>query len=475
MVQNDLIKEIVFIADEQYEAPIVSWGIALAYLLALVVAEVLTSFAAPFVGMILYGLILIALLLQSSIGVQKWMHHFLVILAIVPLMRLLALTIPLASFDRIFWYLMIGVLLSIAVFITARLTGLNGSTIGLRITKEELPVQLLIGLSGLGIGFIEYLILRPDPYISQFSWGLFLLSALILLIFGGLLAEIIFRGLLQTSATQVLGRLGIIYVAFVFALLSLGYRSLLDILFVFLVGLAFGLITARTRSLVGVSLSHGLANVSLFLIFPFLLAGTAAMVDPPLAMAAPLVSTPTRAVQVFSTPTYELLVTPPLVLIPVTGPTATSTSNPPTEQPFACGSHPNWVVYILQAEDTLESISAIYGISLEDLNLANCFEDNRQLLAGQGIFVPYDLLPSPTSPVSAVIAPLNTPTATPTKKPARKPSMTPTSGPVQEVTPIPSLPTVTLIPPSPTQQDIPTQAPTQGPPPPPPPSATPGS
>ena len=53
MAQNDVFKEIVFIADEQYEAPAVAWGVALAYLLALVVAEVLTTFASPLVGMIL--------------------------------------------------------------------------------------------------------------------------------------------------------------------------------------------------------------------------------------------------------------------------------------------------------------------------------------------------------------------------------------------------------------------------------------
>ena len=241
MAQYDLIKEIVFIADEQYEAPAFAWGIALVYLLALVVAEVLTTFVAPVGGMILYGLILIALLVQSSIGVQKRTHHFLVVLAIVPLIRLLAMTIPLASFDRIYWDLLIGILLSIVVFITTRLTGLSGSTIGLRITRKEIPVQLLIGLTGLGIGLVEYLILRPDAYISRFSWGQFLLFTLILLVFTGLLEEIIFRGLLQTSAVKILGRLGILYVALLFTLLHLGYRSLLDLLFVFLVGLAFGL------------------------------------------------------------------------------------------------------------------------------------------------------------------------------------------------------------------------------------------
>jgi hypothetical protein len=466
MAQNDVIKEIVFIADEQYEAPAYAWGTALAYLLALVVAELLTTFAAPLVGMILYGLILIALLVQSSIGAQKHMHHFLVILAILPLIRLLTMTIPLANFDPIYWYLLIGVLLSAAVFITARLTGLSGGTIGLRITIKELPAQLLIGLTGIGIGFVEYLILRPDPFISNFSWGQFLLFALILLIFAGLLQEIIFRGLLQTSAINVLGRFGILYVALVFALLHLGYRSLWDLLFIILVGLGFGVVAARTRSLVGVSLSHGLANVGLFLVFPLLMVGTAAKAEPALVISVPVVSTPTPVNQGSPTPTFELEVTQPLVLIPVTGPTATPI--PPAEQQAACDSHSNWVVYVVQAEDTLESISNIYEISLVELRRANCFEDSSLVQSGQGLFVPFDLLLSPTPTQRVLFSSLNTPSATPTKKPTRKPPAIPTSDPVQEITPIPSIPTATLVPPSPPPQELPTLAPTQQPPPPPP-------
>ena len=137
MAQNDLIKEIVFISDEQYEAPAFAWGISLAYLLVLGLAEILTTFVSPLVGMILYGLVLIALLVQSSIGAKKRMHHFLVILSILPLIHLLAMTVPLSNFDPIFWYLLIGVLLSVIIFIIARLTGLKGSTIGLRITRKE--------------------------------------------------------------------------------------------------------------------------------------------------------------------------------------------------------------------------------------------------------------------------------------------------------------------------------------------------
>jgi hypothetical protein len=53
--------------------------------------------------------------------------------------------------------------------------------------------------------------------------------------------------------------------------LHLGYQSLLDVMFVFLVALLFALVTEWTRSIWGASLAHDLTNVALFLVFPFII------------------------------------------------------------------------------------------------------------------------------------------------------------------------------------------------------------
>ncbi len=209
------------------------------------------------------------------------------------------------------------------------------------------------------------------------------------------------------------GPFWVLYAALVSALLYMGVRSSWNLLFVFLVSLAFGVVAARTRSLVGVSLSHGLANISFFLIFPLFMAGTAEKFD--LVVSVPVINTPTHTVQVSPTQTNEPIVPQPLVLIPITGPTATSTQQ--FEQPAACDSHPNWVVYVTQPEDTLELIGARYGINNVALRDANCFEDDRQLIAGWGLFVPFDLVLSPTPSLQVIFSALNTPTITPTKKP----------------------------------------------------------
>jgi membrane protease YdiL (CAAX protease family) len=75
---------------------------------------------------------------------------------------------------------------------------------------------------------------------------------------------------MQRAAVEQLGAFGgILYVAALFAVLHMGYRSLADVIFVFAVALFFGLVTSYTGSIIGVSLAHGLTNVILYLTMPF--------------------------------------------------------------------------------------------------------------------------------------------------------------------------------------------------------------
>ena len=151
--------------------------------------------------------------------------------------------------------------------------GLQGKLINLRLSWRSLPLQLLIGITGILLGYIEYLIPHPEPLVGAPRWALTWLPVMILLIFTGLLEEVIFRGMMQTSSLQYFGWWGILYVAILYAIMHLGYWSLLNFLFVFAVAISFGIIVRKTGSIVGVSLSHGLTNVSLYLLFPFILAG----------------------------------------------------------------------------------------------------------------------------------------------------------------------------------------------------------
>lgn len=247
--------------------------VPLAYLGALTLAEIVTTFANPQVGMILHGVILVALILHAALFAHHGLQKFLITMTLAPLIRVMSLSLPLLQFPMIYWYAMIGAPLLLAAFLVLKVTGFEADRIGLNL--KGLPWQLTIALTGVLFGFMEYIILRPSPLEKALSWQQIFVPALILLIFTGFLEEFIFRGLIQRGAYGTVGRYGMLYVAVLFAVLHIGYRSLWDVAFVFAVGLFFSLVVLRTGSLVGVTLSHGLTNIALYLVIPFIMNATA--------------------------------------------------------------------------------------------------------------------------------------------------------------------------------------------------------
>jgi hypothetical protein len=93
---------------------------------------------------------------------------------------------------------------------------------------------------------------------------------LTLLLATGFAEEFVFRGVLQKVSTDVLGDRGLLLVAIIFAVLHVGYLSVSDVVFVFFVGLYFAWATVRTGSILGATVAHGITNILLFVVIPFL-------------------------------------------------------------------------------------------------------------------------------------------------------------------------------------------------------------
>lgn len=241
------------------------------YLVLLTLIEAISVLRSPQAGQALYLLVLFLLLLHTAFTWERPIHRFLLSLAFVPLTRVISLALPLARFPLISWYLIVSIPLFAAAYVVIRLLNLqlwNGAGNG-----RWWLAQLGFASTGLVFGTLEYLILRPEPLLSITSWQGLFMAAAILLVCTGLLEELIFRGIMQRTAVEQLGRIwGIAYVAIIFAMLHLGYESLPDLLVVLAIGLLFSWFVARTGSLLGVTLSHGLTNITLFLIIPFWLA-----------------------------------------------------------------------------------------------------------------------------------------------------------------------------------------------------------
>jgi membrane protease YdiL (CAAX protease family) len=241
---------------------------ALGYLVVLAVAELLTALVAPRGGLVLHGVVLMTLLLHTALTWGHPSHRLLLSLTFAPLIRLLSLSMPLAGFPLIYWYFIVSVPLLVAAAIALRTLGF--SSVGIGLNLKALPLQVLVALTGMSIGYIEYRILQPAPLARSLAWQEIWLPALILLVCTGFAEELIFRGMMQEAATQVCGQVwGVLYVAVLFAVLHVGYQSLPDVLFVFNVALFFGLAKTVTGSILGISLAHGVTNILLFLTMPF--------------------------------------------------------------------------------------------------------------------------------------------------------------------------------------------------------------
>lgn len=240
----------------------------------LAIAECLVAFGAPLAGVYLHGLLFILLAVHAALIWQDQLHHFLLALALAPLIRILSLAMPLAQFPLQYWFLITAIPLFIASLILSRTLGYSPNDIGLN--RSGIVRQALIGLTGIVLGMIEYFILKPAPLVPDFRLDIIWFPALILLICTGFLEELIFRGIMQQSAISSIGKWGLVLVAIVFAVLHIGYRSIIDFVFVLSVALIFGWIVLRTKSIIGVTVSHGLVNIMLFMVMPYLAVSSAA-------------------------------------------------------------------------------------------------------------------------------------------------------------------------------------------------------
>lgn len=245
-----------------------NFWIPVAYLVAIALAEVLTVTVFPEGGLVLHGLLFVALMVHTALMPRAPQQRAMLAAAFGPLIRLLSLSLPLMGVPLIYWYLIVGAPLFAAAFFTARAMRYTPAKIGL--TLGVLPTQLLIGASGIFLGYLEHLILKPQPLVSPPNWSEIALAAFILFVFTGFLEELIFRGVMQRALSEGIGRFGMLYVAVLFAVLHLGYHSALDFVFVLVVALYFGVVVRRTGSIFGVTLAHGLTNTTMFLLFPFL-------------------------------------------------------------------------------------------------------------------------------------------------------------------------------------------------------------
>jgi uncharacterized protein len=242
-------------------------AVVLFYVGLLVAAELTTFLVSPALGMVMYGVVLIAVIVHASFVWQHPVHRALLSLTFAPIIRLVSLAVPLGAFPLIQAYTITGVPLIIAAAVSTRSMKMRPREVGLGLGRRPL-LQLAIIPTGLVLGVAEYLILRPEPIMAGANWTAYVVAAIILLVCTGFAEEFMFRGIMQETMRPIFGTSSIVLVSFLFAALHVSYRSALDLVVVLSAGLMFGVVAYRCRSIWTVTLAHGLTNIVLFLICP---------------------------------------------------------------------------------------------------------------------------------------------------------------------------------------------------------------
>lgn len=140
-----------------------------------------------------------------------------------------------------------------------------------------------------------------------------------------------------------------------------------------------------------------------------------------------------------------------------------------TEVAEECGPPEGWVFYTVQVGDTLSLLGRLFGVTVEDLQFANCLGSSTLIRVGQKLYVPNvpTLTPVVQPTYTEVPQPSNTPTLAPSSTPTQPntPTFTPTPLPTQVPTDTATFtPTTTALPSStPTPTSTPTSTATDTP------------
>jgi hypothetical protein len=251
------------------------WG----YLLSVAVIETVVRLTDPWNGLGLYAVLLLLLTGHSSVERNTAQRSLVLTLTLVPLARMLLLTLPLIVPTAGLRSLVSSLALLAASWIVMHQINLSPRAVGLH--ARAWPFQLLLLSGGLGLGALAFAV---SPGARDSGPPLLVgLTELLLLLLVSLVTELLLRGLIQTAARAVIGRWALLYSALLFAIwqsVASDSFSLLGLGFALLLGLLLARIFEWSRALLGVTLLHGSTAATHTILFPLLVRLTQGAEEP---------------------------------------------------------------------------------------------------------------------------------------------------------------------------------------------------
>ena len=206
---------------------------------------------------------------RSPIAVGDPTIRVLPAVALVPLMRLLSLTLPVPDMAPIFWIAFATGPLLLAVVASARLAHMDvdqlllarlpADALSLLVVAASLPAGIAVGI----LAPVRFDLATDSPLGLAFMAGFLVVGAAIP-------EELVFRGLLQTLIADLVGGAAPVVVSAVFASTYVGTQSPLVVVVMGGIGLAYGLEVRRSGSLWPALAGHAVLLLASVFLAPLL-------------------------------------------------------------------------------------------------------------------------------------------------------------------------------------------------------------
>jgi uncharacterized protein len=245
------------------------------YIALIAMTEACIAFVSPLLGAVVYSLLLVVMLTHAvtqladderrdAEGRTVDRVHAILGLAFLPLIRLISMSAPVGGGSETIRFLIVGGATLAAIAWAARVVRLPGLALRPRQSALEFGSVWL----GVPLVFGAYFAIRPASVAEGDGW-LQLGAAAFAVGLAGVMEELIFRGFIQSAFARLYGPSAApFYGTAVYVISYLGVRPLGMIVFAGVLGLLFGWVVQRTQSLLGVSVSHSLINIGLFVLLP---------------------------------------------------------------------------------------------------------------------------------------------------------------------------------------------------------------
>ncbi|MDK2948692.1 hypothetical protein SAMN04488589_0018 [Methanolobus vulcani] len=239
-------------------------------MLMIILAELLLYSGNYKAGITLHVITLIALSVSSIWIDGTHVARSLQVLTLLPILRLLNMSMPVFSEMTINLYVYIYAPLIVPTYLVIRHQNISKETLGFQFRNmgKYIPLAFVVGFL---IAQGEHFTIHAGNLIPDLSIGSLLKLSIIMIFFVGFMEELIFRSLIQTRFSESFGEFrGLLLASLLFGVMHSGYGTIYEIFFTVFAGLVFGYLFQKTNSLPFIALAHGLVNIFLFGIIPLL-------------------------------------------------------------------------------------------------------------------------------------------------------------------------------------------------------------